>query len=264
MSLRRTVRQAIKAGTTMYATVESYHLGLATVRLHENGARLTNLSTIGGEVEIGQTVIVDYSAGVNPIVRPEFVTEETDTLEPVLQEVFEPREIPVEDEDYGCCAWQEGAGIADFWLYDAQPFIVPFGYNMDYEGYHAGSWDTGGWIDWTANPGRDYLLVPRDGKYIINISWSDFWTNVDPGNISGYCKVRVLVNGSPILEFYGRDGEGLWYQQGLSALMIDELSQGDHVQLEWTIFFGGNYHLDYWAAYEYDSRSIKLQYIPGT
>lgn len=264
MSLRETVRNTIKSGSTMYATVESYSLGLATVRLHENGARLTNLSTIGGEVEIGQTVIVDYSAGVNPIVRPEFVTEETSNLEPLLEEVFEPREIPVDDEDFGCCAWHEGAGIAGNWLYDGQPFIVPFGYNMPDDGWYAGSWDSGGWIDWTANPGRTYLLVPKTGKYLIHISWSDFWTNVNPGAIKGYCKIRVLVNGSPILEWHGRDGEGLWYQQGLSAMMIDTLDQGDQVSMEWTINFDGNYNLEYWAAYEYDSRTIKLQYIPGT
>jgi hypothetical protein len=54
----------------MYATVESTALGLATVRLANRGARLTNLPILGAAVAPGERVIVDYSAEGKPIVRP--------------------------------------------------------------------------------------------------------------------------------------------------------------------------------------------------
>ena len=78
MSIRRSVRKAMQTGTTMYARVEESNLGLATVRLGGLGARMTNLSTVGGQVQAGDTVIVDWSAGVDPIVRPLFVEAEAE------------------------------------------------------------------------------------------------------------------------------------------------------------------------------------------
>jgi len=75
MNLKRAVHKAIQAGTTLHATVEAYSLGRATVRISGTGARLSNLSTIGGELEPGDKVIVDYSAGTPPFVRPAWIPE---------------------------------------------------------------------------------------------------------------------------------------------------------------------------------------------
>ena len=75
-NLRQPVRRAISSGTTVYATVESYANGMATVRINPYGSRLSNLSTIGGIVSVGDTVIVDYTHGVIPIVRPLYSTDE--------------------------------------------------------------------------------------------------------------------------------------------------------------------------------------------
>lgn len=68
--LRRPVRQAQTSGAYVYGLVEDIPFGYATVRLGSpDGARLTNLQVVGGGVAVGDTVIVDYSAGVPPIVR---------------------------------------------------------------------------------------------------------------------------------------------------------------------------------------------------
>ena len=67
--LSGSVRGAIRRGNSVRAVVEGSYLGYATVRLSENGSRLTNLSTLGGNVEEGDEVFVDYRAGVAPTVR---------------------------------------------------------------------------------------------------------------------------------------------------------------------------------------------------
>jgi hypothetical protein len=52
------------------AVVEDISLGYATVRLANRGARLTGLPVLGGAVVVGESVIVDYSGGTPPLVRP--------------------------------------------------------------------------------------------------------------------------------------------------------------------------------------------------
>ena len=72
MSLSRLgerLRATVRKGNSVRARVESANLGYATVRLSEGGSRLTNLSTLGGNVEAGEEVYVDYRAGVAPTVR---------------------------------------------------------------------------------------------------------------------------------------------------------------------------------------------------
>jgi hypothetical protein len=68
--LRRPIRQTQKSGVYVKAVVEDISLGYATVRLARNGARMTRLPVLGGAVSVGETVVVDYSAGVPPMVRP--------------------------------------------------------------------------------------------------------------------------------------------------------------------------------------------------
>ena len=68
--LIRPIRQTQKSGAYANAVVEEISLGYATVRLAKNGARLTRLPVLGGAVSEGENVIVDWSAGVPPLVRP--------------------------------------------------------------------------------------------------------------------------------------------------------------------------------------------------
>ena len=70
MSIKALTRDNFYSGVYAYAIVEEVILGLATVRLVKGGARLTSLPVIGGQVLIGDKVIVDYSSNIPPVVRP--------------------------------------------------------------------------------------------------------------------------------------------------------------------------------------------------
>lgn len=69
-SVKEIIRGNFYGGLYVYAIVEEINLGLATVRLCKGGARLTQLPVIGGQVLVGERVIVDYSSNVPPVVRP--------------------------------------------------------------------------------------------------------------------------------------------------------------------------------------------------
>lgn len=75
--LRRQVRRSVTTGAQVFASVEHTSLGMATVRLSENGARLTNLRVVGQPVKVGQRIIVDSSAEGTPVVRPLTIAEPT-------------------------------------------------------------------------------------------------------------------------------------------------------------------------------------------
>jgi hypothetical protein len=261
MSIRRTVRQAIKSGSSMYATVEAYRLGRATVRLQDSGARLTNLSTIGGEVEPGQRVIVDYSAGITPIVRPEFLDAPTPELEPIAPDLPEEKEY----EDIGCCVWHQGSYTEELHIHQDEEFIVPIGWNKpDYDEWGS-PWFSGFEINLQGNPGDPYVLIPQAGKYLISISWNEWWANYFIGMfIKGHARARVLKNGGPIGEFYVRNGEGFAFHGGLAMAMIDQFNVGDKVSLELSQDITDDYPIDEYAYYWYDTRSMVLQYIPGS
>ena len=69
MSIKELVRKSFYQGVYSYAIVEAVSLGRVTVRLNENGTRLTNLTVIGALPHTGDRVIVDYSAGTPPAAR---------------------------------------------------------------------------------------------------------------------------------------------------------------------------------------------------
>lgn len=70
MNLREQIREAYRSGKLLNATVEAVILGQATVVLNDSGTRLTNLTVMSGNIEVGDKVLVDYSAGTPPTVRP--------------------------------------------------------------------------------------------------------------------------------------------------------------------------------------------------
>lgn len=69
MSLIYKVKKTKTAASKVYATVEMTMLGVATVRLKGSSKRMTNLPIFGGEVSVGDTVVVDYSGEGKPFVR---------------------------------------------------------------------------------------------------------------------------------------------------------------------------------------------------
>lgn len=268
MSIRRTVRRTIQTGSSIYATVEEYNLGKATVRLIDNGARLTNLSTIGKAVSPGDMVIIDYSAGVNPIVRPSFEQQSSTTPPEAIDATSyteDEEQDPIFLEDVGA------AGLLNdqsYPIYKNTYAYLPFKYNNstpthDYD--MAGYWETGGgWIDWDTYGGRDYIEVQKTGKYIIQTEWLCWHSHVtDWIEFSGHTKFRIYKNETIISEWIGRWGERSIYSSTRHSFIYD-LEEGDKIYRE----YYQNLHRQTttWSV-TYDHRdwiNLSLQYIPGT
>lgn len=83
-----------RSGTYQYAKVESFSLGVATVRMGINGkgARLTNLNVVG-QVNVDDVVVIDYSAGV-PYVRS---IQNPNSIQDSLEPLSIPLELPAKD-----------------------------------------------------------------------------------------------------------------------------------------------------------------------
>lgn len=187
MNLRRDVRKAIQRGSSVYATVEEYKLGYATVRLAKNGARLTNLSTQGAIVTRGDQVIVDYSAGVKPVVRPLFIP----AYEPETLEIDSGKEVTPPDDDFSCAvnvtyAYGHGLGPEgeDPFPYESWEQFIPistwtkiqfadnqwkwgsetWGFSVEYYDSAPGA---AGMYDETKDFGQNYIEIKRTGRYII-------------------------------------------------------------------------------------------------
>jgi len=67
MNIKPVIRVSVTGGAYTYGVIESYALGLATVRLATGGARLTSIP-ITSFVRAGLEVIIDYTNDV-PSVR---------------------------------------------------------------------------------------------------------------------------------------------------------------------------------------------------
>lgn len=145
----------------MYATVEESVYGHATVRLASNGARMTMLPVLTASVEVGERVILDYSAEGQPFVRPLTVMP-TEVEEPVAEGK------PEEYEDLGLIAARiTTTGRKPFQTY----YYVPqgFGYDVHKEGlpWDKIAWETQeGLVD--VDSGGDFVFrAPEDGKYLV-------------------------------------------------------------------------------------------------
>jgi len=67
MTMKRTIRETSTGGSFTYGVVESYILGLATVRVAKGGARFTSIP-VTFNMLAGSTVIIDHTNDV-PSVR---------------------------------------------------------------------------------------------------------------------------------------------------------------------------------------------------
>ena len=202
-NLRRSIQGTIRRGNVVHAIVEDYSFGRATVRLTEGGSRLSNLSTLGYTVNVDDEVIVDYRAGVAPIVRPIFESEVEDeevitlaSAEPLgdVNEAEPGWELigdKVKDIDCGLawehqvkqgenpvCDWYEFSPPPGFIGQKASPqntdVFVIFGRPL----YHQWPWtpdiipvhmvyDTTNAFPETEYPGPDHVGITLGGKYLI-------------------------------------------------------------------------------------------------
>jgi hypothetical protein len=233
---RRLVRQAIQTGATLPAVIESYNVGGITVRLIGNGPRLTNLPAQESNYYIGQIVLVDYSMGDKPMVRPVASQETTDSLEVEEAPTIQPDDITgLWDEDISFLATPDN----DSWLEPQHvdmnvPTIVRY-YPVLWDYYYwPGEWDTGGHLEWNNYMGTDQIVVQDNGKYLLQAEFNErikYWYH-NPQDWAGYCQVRILKNDSPIA--MGRNNTQMSRIDRFSTttLRLCNLVKGDILKLE--------------------------------
>ena len=271
MELRRNVRQTIKRGTLVYAEVIDYHLGLATVRLANGGGVLSNLSTIGGIVEVGDTVVIDYSAGTAPIVSPAFIIEAEDPgvtlaeLVPPRPEAIQSEEpiIPPDPGPASDMTLDIGGGGSGYqwWSSEEEPeadqwdgtchvgfqewSYFPHTENTTWGEILGVIWDTSNMLNKLPNFGwklPEPITIQQNGTYIFNATWFwyAFWHLYDygpeTGNLSpldGFYQLAITKNAEIIGSVSTRDAE--YYSQNRLAqevTIIDDCQAGDLIQIE--------------------------------
>ena len=272
MNLRKLVRRTITGGGILRAVVESYVNGRVTVRLAPKGARLTNLSAIGQNLSVGQPVLVDYSAGVEPIVRSAIGETTVDPEPDLLQPEVGSDLIEVDDEDYSAYGWWYSEDIDEYHLYQGVPLVYFFGpWYPAWEVYQQyGAWDSSNHLGWYGKQ-RSYMEVLRTGKYLISGSWnydlSEARVSAGGGAYAttGHTRLRILRNGSPIASKPVRDHEESRGFNLLSIITIRQLSQGDLLELELMQTLGPDYWMGNYATDgPYTALSLCIVYIPGT
>ncbi len=212
----------------MFATVEEFNRGHATVRLAEKGARMTNIPVLTATVEPGERVILDYSAEGQPYVRP------LTALPTIPDELDDAISGPEGYEDTGLIACR---------LSKRSPMTFPiywvYGWGVT-PSRKAMNWDT---VEWETQPGlcqwidssykEGYVFVaPEDGKYIYrwaigvnqcgytygsgNIlaqSYLIYSTGINFFDLGGMCHTRFggapWTDGPPGAETYVVGGTGI-------------------------------------------------------
>jgi hypothetical protein len=149
-----TFKHAHQRGGRYYAIVEHIRLGLCTVRLKANGARLTNLHVVGNYVSEGDLVVVDYG-GMKPVVKPTDMVVGEVSLDMSLADSLEIQRV-WEGQDHGVAAYNTGNQTVP---YNTWTPVV----------YNSTQWDTDNF--W--NPGTpERLTAPNDGYYLILFAWA--------------------------------------------------------------------------------------------
>jgi hypothetical protein len=275
MSIRRTIRKALQTGTTMYAKVEETNLGLATVLLGGTGARMTNLSTVGGPVVIGDTVIVDWSAGINPIVRPLFIEEDPEELPPG---VSAPENV-LEEEDISTFQDSLAGGWFNppYWSLTVGVPYIWFGGRYDW-------WDSQFYQEYfdSANICKNVAIfedgvmtIPRDGKYLVGMACNEVTIHnnqdadgsIDPVEQQCHYRIRIIKNNStPIAVGTGQWSVDWYGAPGINLTAFEPLLAGDRLTFE--IYFTSttvvSMPLWLYGFFEGESRSRWLIYLPGT
>jgi hypothetical protein len=246
----------------MWAYVESYALGYATVRLAQGGARLTNLAVLGAMVKPGDLVIVDYSTGIKPVVRPvstkPVYQSPTSTLQ--LATATPPvaaGESYVQAEDIGCQAMSHeySPGNPHQWFNTGNPYRPLMNGVWTKLYFNRVNWDP------TKMAGYSGVTIKVPGFYLVTANWDEGANGfqimgIKPPAIpvtykvwefSGYYALRVKCNGTVILQANNRDFESVDGWGNCSGMMLDYFDAGDVLEMEVfsTVRIDNNYDLAY-------------------
>lgn len=146
----------------MYATVEETVYGHATVRLADGGARMTMLPVLTATVEVGEKVVLDYSAEGQPFIRP-LTALPTEAGVPSAPSAAEP------PEELGLIAARmTRTSPVDFKTFYIVPDQGP-GYSIRKKGFDLDhvAWETQEGLCKIQSDGFYDFCAPEDGKYLV-------------------------------------------------------------------------------------------------
>lgn len=177
MSLSRDIRKAIESGSASYAVVEAVYNGFVTVKIIGSNQRITNLEYIGAyEPEEGKKVILDYSAGQKPVVRPierEYVgTEPEYTMQDKWDEPEVDPGILVASVDVGmgCTVNAQGFYFPNEPHDPHNTWIQNWGYNT--AAWTSSIYDTMLIYGEPVLVGKQYFTISISGKYLLTFHTS--------------------------------------------------------------------------------------------
>ena len=172
MSLSRDIRKAIESGSAAYAVVEANYNGYITVKLIGSDQRITNLEFIGAySPEEGSKVIVDYSAGDKPVIRPieqEYLgTEREYTMQPrdFIAEIDPGIMVASVDVGMGCTVNAQGFTFPNEPHDPHDTWIQHWGYNT--AAWTSSIYDTMLIYGEPLLVGQQYFNISLNGKYMI-------------------------------------------------------------------------------------------------
>jgi len=231
-TLRRNIRRAITGGNNIYAIVLGVYQNMAAVQVEHTNQKMYGLSIIGGDVSVGDRVILDYSHGTPPFVRSNYTTvgDKAETELGVFNENYTPEFNPSMDG----LGWADNslkyrygnmtAGLEIWHINNPQIFLsgepqkIRWGDNVDWFGswYYAYLWDSqasntpGGMWDYT-NKQEEYgstMIRLSKGKFLVRTYLLFPNPNVYTFHpqTHGWIKIEILQNGTPVAETTQRWG----------------------------------------------------------
>lgn len=281
MNLRRTFRKAIKSATYGLATVETYRNGFCTVRMAVSGQRLVNLSVAGGDVQVGQKVIVDWSAGVPPYVHP--ITFTPDQLAAAYSEKKEvstyiPKDSPPTPEilDVGVAVYRTDPGFGYTYVDNAVESVISWKYNMIPWPEFAELWDSYGLYDHMVQGGQDSISITVPGVWLIwathnwILGFGYYDTDVA---LNDHIRVTIKKNGVPIA--WNNFNPSIYHAGNVTTLA--KLNSGDSISLhiyqdmmymrypsEWPPEALNKWMIQSDGLDQYCDLDLRLQLVPGT
>lgn len=246
MNLRRTVRRTIQQGNSVFATVEDVHNGLVTVRLVAGGARLTSLSFLGLEVTVGQRVIVDYSSGSPPVVRPIIGSENITRLPVRAETIAENSDVNLDTSCY----------LDNFF-----PYMIPLSDGVSQiVTWFRPYWDTNNFHT-NSGYGDQTIYIQKAGKYLIHCQWDDNPANGAENYGKGYFEIEFRCNDIPfsLLRYASWANDTEFTATNLFTLHM--FRAGDILTVRFLAKLGlpdlETTYLEYWP-------SLYIHWLPGT
>lgn len=254
MKLSQQLAKSIRSGTILVGTLTGLSGGRGTVQL-SSGQQLTNIHITDTTANIGDTVIIDYSAGVPPTIRISDKQDNAVTAAALETGEERPEELvtriaTISRPDISCLVSRLTPNVDEYddayWLAKhGQETLVQWGVNFN-STFEENSvlWDSANiYHGLSMFEGDYYLHIPQDGRYLITGAFSAegaFWdVNGLDYEVGGYMGLQIYKNDVCIIKSK-RWVEGTYYPSttlwnGVLAEKIVSCSAGDKISLSYYI-----------------------------